>query len=601
MAKIVLLPPDSLQSPERPVSPPPGAPALSHQDIIAWTGETSIKRGAPYVGEALFDMRRTGYTLKARCQGTAAYPYRVTAMIGSQGGITQSMCSCPVGGRCKHVAALLLSWLRDPDAFMEIEDAETTLERRDKAELIALIRQMLARHPELETLLELPLPVAGKQNKPADLARIRREIASAFRAVGDDWNGASEVAQSLEALVELGNEYARLDDWRNAATVYQAITQGVAEHYEEVQDEESDLSYVVDTCVEGIGTCLQSVDDPAQREVMLQALFELYQWDVASGGYGMADQVPAMILDQSTPAERQLVADWVRDVLPTGDGTGARWRQQAFGGFLLQLAGDEIDDESFLQICRETGRHADLVERLLTLGRLDEVEAEVRQADDGEILRLADLMRKHGQTDRAEQLVRTRHTAAATQWQMTAWLRDRARERGDADEALALTETLFWRHPSLSGYDEVKEAAQALGSWDTLRPELLRKLDQNRSHALQTEIHLQEGEIEQALATLHRGGNILTYGDNPLAIRVARAAEEKHPAEAIAIYRNAAERLIQGQGRENYRAAARHLARIRDMYLRHGADPTWHTLIAKIRTDNQRLRALREELERAGL
>lgn len=43
------------------------------------------------------------------------------------------------GGRCKHVVALLLTWIDDPGAFMETETLMTTLENRSKAQLIALI------------------------------------------------------------------------------------------------------------------------------------------------------------------------------------------------------------------------------------------------------------------------------------------------------------------------------------------------------------------------------------------------------------------------------------------------------------------------------
>jgi hypothetical protein len=46
--------------------------------VLAWVGETSLARGRPYVGR-LLDQRRTGPELKARCAGSAAQPYRVTA------------------------------------------------------------------------------------------------------------------------------------------------------------------------------------------------------------------------------------------------------------------------------------------------------------------------------------------------------------------------------------------------------------------------------------------------------------------------------------------------------------------------------------------
>ncbi len=55
-------------------------------------------------------------TLKALCQGSAASPYRVEVTF-SQKGIASTNCSCPVGagGYCKHVAALLLTWLHEPE------------------------------------------------------------------------------------------------------------------------------------------------------------------------------------------------------------------------------------------------------------------------------------------------------------------------------------------------------------------------------------------------------------------------------------------------------------------------------------------------------
>jgi uncharacterized Zn finger protein len=219
-----------------------------------------------------------------------------------------------------------------------------------------------------------------------------------------------------------------------------------------------------------------------------------------------------------------------------------------------------------------------------------------------DLLQLADLLRKHGHTDRAERLVRERQSTVRHAGQFTPWLRDRARERGDLRETLTLTETLFWQHPSLVGYDDIKAAAQATGTWDTLRPEVLRQLERDRKHALLAEIHLKEGEIEQALRQVnHVEMPFYSYTGDPLPVRVARAAEASHPSDAIAIYRDAAGRLIKAQGRDNYIVAAKYLARVRELYRGQGAEATWQALIAEIRTEYRRLRALKEELDRAGL
>jgi tetratricopeptide (TPR) repeat protein len=384
--------------PERdePGRPPPGFPPLTRDAIRTWLGDATLLRGESYIKNRLFEKHRTEHTLKARCQGSAAQPYRVEATIGPSGGVERDDCTCPVGGQCKHVAALLLAWLDDPGSFAEVADLEATLEQRDKAELIALIRQMLARRPELESLLALPLPIAGQHRKPADAAIIRREVANVFRAAGREWGSVPEAARNLAPLVKLGDDYASLGDWRSAAAVYQAVIQGVTEHYGQLHDEHGDLHTIVNDCVAGLGECLREAADPAQREALLRALFEIYRWDRDFGGIDMGYEAPNIILEQATPSERELVARWVRDALSAGDSSSRSWSRQAFGGFLLRLAGDQIDDATYLRIARETGRWRDLVERLLALGRVDEAEAEARQASDNDLLDLADRLRQHG-------------------------------------------------------------------------------------------------------------------------------------------------------------------------------------------------------------
>jgi uncharacterized Zn finger protein len=593
--------------PERdePEGPPPGFPPLTLDHLRAWLGEATLRRGEPYVVERIFDTRSTGRTLKAGCQGSASQPYRVEATIGARGGVASDDCTCPVGHQCKNVAALLLAWLEDPGGFVEVEDLEASLARRDKVELIALIRQMLARRPELESLLELPLPIAGQHRKSADAALIRREVATAFRDAGHEWGAASVAARNLEPLVKLGDDYASLDDTRSAAAVYQAITLGVTEHYNEVHDEEGALNVIVNDCVSGLGECLHAVGDPAQRESLLRALFEIYRWDLESGGRDIGYEGSEMIVEQATPAEREMVAHWVHEAMPADDSWNHRWRRQAFGGFLLRLAGDELDDETYLSICHESGRRRNLIEKLLALARVDEAEAETRLAEDSELLILADLLYEQGHAERAEHLVREHQPAPQWQDRYDEWRCERACERGDIAAAQALSEELFWRHPSLPRYERLQALAEMLRSWDALRPEVLRRLERERQYVLLTQIHLHAGEVAAALDAVRQAGVAgsfpYAYGSEPLAVRVALAAEPDFPREAIALYTAAAERLIQGQGRDNYATAARYLARARDLYRRLGEGAAWDALIGSIREHNRRLRALKEELDRVGL
>jgi uncharacterized Zn finger protein len=82
---------------------------------------------------------------------------------------------------------------------------------------------------------------------------------------------------------------------------------------------------------------------------------------------------------------------------------------------------------------------------------------------------------------------------------------------------------------------------------------------------------------------------------------VARAAEKDYPREALALYREYAEGLIEQRSRESYRAACEHLRKVRDLQQRLGDPDVWAHDIAELRERYRSLRALREELDRAGL
>src|SRR5439155_18767939 len=127
------------------------AASLSEETIRERVGERSFAEGVKYARRgAVSETRRTGTTIKARCQGSQPQPYRVEVTFAG-GEIATADCSCPVGdgGYRKHVAAVLLTWRERPAAFVEVAPVETALERRSQAELMALVKQMLRRHPEL--------------------------------------------------------------------------------------------------------------------------------------------------------------------------------------------------------------------------------------------------------------------------------------------------------------------------------------------------------------------------------------------------------------------------------------------------------------------
>jgi len=578
-------------------------PRLTESDISRWTGGRSFERGQTYFRQgAIYNPIRRVSMLKAQCMGSQPEPYHVEIELGAEGIVT-GRCSCPVGegGRCKHAAALLLTWVSRPKDFLELEDLQTLLRKRDKEDLIRLVRRMIERHPDLESLLELPAPDRAETVKRIDPELIRRQVIGAFRSAGDDWRDAWNIARQLDGALKMGEDYAQAGDLHNARTVYQAVAWEILQNYETVQEEEGELVDVVNQCIEGIKPCLAATADPDEREAILRGLFDLYRWDVDYGGIGAGEEVPEIIIELATPEEKELIAEWVQEAMPEGGSWSQDYHRQIYGGFLLDLTGEELDDESFLAICRKTGRLQDLVARLLDLNRTAEAVNEARTADDSDLLSLAGLFEAQNNGNLVEELIQDRSKTSKDR-RLVEWLKQRAARRGDIPEALRLAEQLFWVHPSVKGYEEIKSMARQLSRWDELRPQLMNRLEENRQYALLIEVHLLEEEIDSALKTLkHSSALNRAWEGSPLSIRVAGAAEKSRPHEAITLYVEAADRIIKARDRKNYAQAVEHLGRVRALYRSLGEEKTWQSFIADLREKNRRLTALKDELNRGGL
>ena len=584
---------------------PETIPAVSEEIISAWVGPRSFQLGRSYFeDQAVFDLRRQGSSLKACCQGSMPQPYRLRVAFGAEGIIAEAHCSCPVGGggHCKHVGALLLAWLEQPDAFRTVAELDADLERRSKGELIALIKQMLRYQPDLETLLETALPGGDRRGAPLDPETYRRQVASAFRRGGDDWMASSRIAVDIGVTVGAGDGFLALDDHASASVVYQAVAQGILEHYEMIHDEDGDLSEVVDRCVEGLGRCLSGGSgDDTDREGPLRALFEIYRFDLDWGGIGLGEAAQYLILEHATVEERRAIAAWVRAAMSMvrDSSWSDNYQRQTHGRFLLDLEMADLDDNAFLSICRESGLAAELVDRLLALGHLDEAISEAELVGDYELLVMANVFRQHGRAESVEPLL-VRRIETSQDRRLVEWLKALHMERGELAEALALAKRLLVGRPHLNGYQEVRELSLQLGVWQDLRADLLAEWSAAGQYGLLTDIYLDEGEIDLALKSVQQRQPRFPYEADQL-IRVAQAAVETHPRAAVDIYRQQAEILIEARGRDNYRRACAHLTRVRDIYRQLGEEPAWTGLLAQLRERHRRLRALREELSNSGL
>jgi len=603
-------------------------PDLTVADVRNWTVDRYYERGENYHRQGRIQRpRRENRLLKAECRGSRPTPYHVEAKLDADG-IAWAECSCPVGGGCKHAVALLLSWIASPEDFEDTDPLEELLQEQSASKLVSLILNMVDRHPDLERLVRLS---ATSATASVDATELRNQIQSVFENVGDQYDyrrdpynygqdpyyAPREVAEDLDPFFTMAEDYAENDRHAEAATVYRLLLDETRSHYENFYDEEGELGMVVDESARELGELLTVVEDEDLRDTILRALFDTYTWNLDLGGSGMGERAYEALLEKTTPDERRRVADWVRDRLPdadlrdetlwisrmSGDDSWSNnWKQQALGGFLLDLENDTLDDETYLRICRETGRLHDLVDRLLDLDRLDEALDAAREASDYEVYRLTSTFNEHGHSEALHDLVCDRLNDA-TDSRLVTWLRDYAKEHGDTDRALDLSRRLFWTNETESAYDHLRSVAQDAGQWPEVQSDIHEQLRDDGNYALLTRLHLADGDVGAALETVDEADRSFSwaYNRSRLQIAVAEAAEEEYPDEAIRLYTDRGRSLIAERGRDNYRQAAEYFQRVKALYDEHQPG-AWSDVIDALYDDElHRLPAARDEFEKAGL
>jgi uncharacterized Zn finger protein len=403
----------------------------------------------------------------------------------------------------------------------------------------------------------------------------------------------------LDTFSDLAGEYTARGEAAKAATIYQVVVETILAHEDVVMGDEAGLlSWQIDDCTNGLGKCLSVIEESDQRQSILNSLLEIYLWDVEMGGIGIGDQVPEILGEQASLDEREMISKRIE----TEMASGRDWARSALGGLLLELQADYLDDEAYLDICRRSGRLYDLVERLLELMRVEEAIDEAAQAKDYELPHLADLFVNYDHGKVAEGLVRER-IETSNDTRLLDWLVSYSKNQGDIQEALALVERRFWLRPSVSDYVEMLSLATELDRWPTLSSEILARLESEGYHGLRVEIFIEENEIDLALAALEQAIKFKRSWWYPfdLSLKVAEAAEIDRPKEAIRLYTQEAERLIEMRGRGNYFAAAEYLVKVRNLYNKLSEEKSWEVLIADLRERHKRLPALQDELNQAGL
>jgi uncharacterized Zn finger protein len=579
---------------------------LTEGQIRERASEQSFQKGkAYYKSGAIYNpalqVTSAGVTLTAQCEGSSAPSYRLQVEL-DKGGVRLASCTCPYdwGGDCKHIVALLLMYIHQPDEFVEQESVNELLAGLEKDALIALILRLVERDPDLYDVLELTIPAAKIAAQPTASGvaskrqtqvseetyrkQINRILKHAYRGdYYDDWNEPGYIGD-LQEVLETGIKFLDAGDAEGALIILRVLLEELTEDYDGDMDYNGDLACIIQDIGIPLAEAILSVElDASAREElqgtiqnirdnldeMIEAEDEL-ELILAALEHGW-DELP----DEETEWEEYDEEYWiVLDKL-----------KQARLNVLVRRG----DDEAFLRLAEKSDVKRYTL-KLIELGRLDEaVKASEKLENTSDAFTVAQKLREIGRLNDAIALAEKGLEMGGYYLnQLALWLAPLEESQGRTDKALQAYRTAYDESPSIEIYRNIKRLSGE--NWLNLRPALIQKVNNNT--AVLVDIHMDEKDWDAAIQVAER--DIWSFR---LLEKVADAVIPHRPDWVIRVSLKQSDQLISQTQSKLYPTAARWLGRAKKAYHQKDQDAEWRTYIDNLRATYARRPALQREIQ----
>lgn len=563
---------------------------ITEDTIRSYSSHQSFARGREYYHSGAIDnATRQGNTLLADCEGIYTYHVRVEL---DEGGIRSTTCTCPYDfdGYCKHIVALLLTYIHKPDEFSERKSLSTILEHMDKAALIATLTKLSDRHPELYDWLEAVIPpaavvtVKGTESPPKPQSQVSEQvyrkriqnILSHSQYEYNEYGSAFGVANQLDGVIDSAKELLKNDDARGAMIVLTTLLDEIHDAYEMYDDSDGDLSDVADAAGELLAEAILSANLTTQeRSAFERKIKPLAKHLSAYGidqGLGIAQLALEYGWDEPEDAEEDLE-----------DLTQVK----------LNVLERQNQVEKFLALCQQTHRYLRCALKLVELGRIEEAietaNEQLTSAD--EILHVAKALREANRLQETVTLAERCLTIGTPSYALASWLAPLEESQGRTLQAEQAYLAAFTAQPTLESYKNIQRLSGE--RWMQIKPTLMQNMHQRGSSDAIASIYLYEQEWDQAIEIAQK--NIYDY---TLREKVADTVIKHRPDWVIQLSIGEAEKLIAQTQSKYYPHAVRWLEKVKQAYLQSGRPTEWTAFFTQLKTTYARRPSLQKELKK---
>jgi len=609
--------------------------SLTRDQIHAFAGAKIFERGEKYfVGELVDDLEIDSDGIAtARVEGTDTYKVEIWEEEGDVGAV----CDCPYDGYpCKHTVAVLLAYLdhatkqrksKQPPAGESASgeknsgSLKASLKRCTHKELVELVLEGAKLSKDFERKLMLRFVPDSKKTLTTLLQQVKRVRLKVTEY--EDYYGSSfrKAAHEFKAILKaLGDAPPEV-----CVEVRFAVGDRILPFLNEYGISDEPLETALELALTGLTKDVSAPEFQPQRDRIIKWMRRYHD----EGNHGMTDVLLDCLLELSgTEEEMRDTIHWLEK-----KGSWSSYYRKLIAGLYAKLGDEESElavlsknlegmqdywrlaefwakrgeSDKALKTCWDGVRRGESYsEELFAFLRDDCLK---RDDLEGLFILLAEhLKRPHGewQMDRfgGRAILYREPSSSGDFLQEHELLRDCLHEQGNTAGLVRLY-TLYLNpfKVALPLYQEMERLLPELER-GTLTEKVLGHLKQaiaknpawgaDTERRLLAEIYKHTKNWEMLIDVVKSNFGLLThYKDQllPLNLRVYLEA-----------YTKEVERLINERGLSNYRATAGLLLEIREIYEQHLNRPRkWMVYLEELKRANPKLRALHEELKKAGL
>jgi uncharacterized Zn finger protein len=575
---------------------------ISEDSILEYCDPSSWSRGQNYFeSKMIYDATMIDNVLYAKCEGSMSEDYNIHVML-SKDGIDDYLCTCPRGDFCKHIVALMLTYIHDFAAIrvIDLKKQREKLSRLSKEELIDYMMKLLKENPEL-FVDEMETTEENNENRALELESLiekYRKMADRCFYVSTDnpYYAAGEVGNNLRKL--LGKNLKLVD--RNkiaAAALCTAVFESIDDNYYQVDDSNGVLGGISWDCKKELGGILPGAElNTTERQKWQKRMFNRY----INNDCGLADGVDNLLLDTHKEEDLDLLKKLAQEAIER-IGNSTDWHSDYMKGelsrFLAELhklSGEGV--EVILSLYMEQKLHYKYCMELINYHRIPEaIDYAKKHLKKGyDIHRFSQILKQNKLNREAEEflshVVNKIDGNVPYYEEILGHLASIYEEKKDWKSASELYTTVFKKFPGLENFKNLEKASRHLNEWETIKNDMIEFLKARKKYSQLIEVYLHLKQVDLALEYVKKKN---VYYANSLYIEVARAAETKYPEEAIDIYKKEIERLIELGGRGNYAETVEYFKRVKKL----STQEEFEDYINRIRQENRRRRALFEEIK----